>query len=60
MPTESDLTARIRAASAGLAALAEGHQPLQAGKFDNRETWDNKKGGFDNRPGWDNWDKRKR
>ncbi|MFY1688553.1 multiple cyclophane-containing RiPP AmcA [Plantactinospora sp. WMMB782] len=31
---------------------------IDAAKFDNRPTWDNK-GGFDNRPGWDNWSKKK-
>ncbi|MET7471877.1 multiple cyclophane-containing RiPP AmcA [Micromonospora sp. NPDC005599] len=31
---------------------------IDAGKFDNRPTWDNK-GKFDSRPGWDNWNKKK-
>ncbi|MEU1887081.1 multiple cyclophane-containing RiPP AmcA [Micromonospora rifamycinica] len=32
---------------------------IDAAKFDNRPTWDNR-GKFDSRPGWDNWDKKKR
>ncbi|KXK62707.1 hypothetical protein AWW66_06540 [Micromonospora rosaria] len=31
---------------------------VDAGKFDNRPTWDNR-GSFDSRPGWDNWNKKK-
>ncbi|MEH1053804.1 multiple cyclophane-containing RiPP AmcA [Micromonospora sp. CPCC 206171] len=31
---------------------------IDAAKFDNRPTWDNK-GKFDSRPGWDNWNKKK-
>nr|WP_304413823.1 multiple cyclophane-containing RiPP AmcA [Micromonospora sp. RV43] len=31
---------------------------MDAAKFDNRPTWDNK-GKFDSRPGWDNWNKKK-
>lgn len=31
---------------------------IDAAKFDNRPTWNNK-GGFDSRPGWDNWNKKK-
>ncbi|PMR61888.1 hypothetical protein C1A38_06270 [Verrucosispora sp. ts21] len=31
---------------------------IDAAKFDNRPTWDNK-GKFDSRPGWDNWNKNK-
>ncbi|RLK23217.1 hypothetical protein DER29_1073 [Micromonospora sp. M71_S20] len=31
---------------------------IDAAKFDNRPTWDNK-GRFDSRPGWDNWNKKK-
>ncbi|MEV8632891.1 multiple cyclophane-containing RiPP AmcA [Streptosporangium sp. NPDC051023] len=37
----------------------ENPDPLQAAKFDNKPSWDNKKGGFDNRPSWDNWSKKK-
>jgi hypothetical protein len=35
-------------------------EPPQAGKFDNRPTWDNVTGGgrHDNRRTWDNWDNR--
>ncbi|GAA4199642.1 hypothetical protein GCM10022252_51710 [Streptosporangium oxazolinicum] len=33
--------------------------PIQAAKFDNKPSWDNKKGGFDNKPSWDNWSKKK-
>ncbi|MFI7434872.1 multiple cyclophane-containing RiPP AmcA [Micromonospora haikouensis] len=32
---------------------------IDAAKFDNRPTWDNR-GKFDSRPGWDNCDKKKR
>ncbi|MFG1904634.1 multiple cyclophane-containing RiPP AmcA [Micromonospora carbonacea] len=32
---------------------------IDAAKFDNRPTWDNR-GKFDSRPGWDNWNKKKR
>ncbi|MEU1751046.1 multiple cyclophane-containing RiPP AmcA [Micromonospora matsumotoense] len=32
---------------------------IDAAKFDNRQTWDNR-GKFDSRPGWGNWDKKKR
>ncbi|WP_018720258.1 multiple cyclophane-containing RiPP AmcA [Salinispora fenicalii] len=31
---------------------------IDAAKFDNRPTWDNR-GSFDSRPGWDNWNKKK-
>ncbi|TDC41898.1 multiple cyclophane-containing RiPP AmcA [Micromonospora sp. KC213] len=31
---------------------------IDAAKFDNRPTWDNR-GKFDSRPGWDNWNKKK-
>lgn len=31
---------------------------VDAAKFDNRPTWDNR-GSFDSRPGWDNWNKKK-
>lgn len=31
---------------------------IDAAKFDNRPTWDNK-GKFDSRPAWDNWNKKK-
>ncbi|WP_422753015.1 multiple cyclophane-containing RiPP AmcA [Micromonospora sp. WMMD708] len=32
---------------------------IDAAKFDNRPTWENR-GKFDSSPGWDNWDKKKR
>ncbi|WP_190394293.1 multiple cyclophane-containing RiPP AmcA [Nocardiopsis quinghaiensis] len=31
---------------------------IPVGRFDNRDTWDNKNGGpWDNRSTWDNWSK---
>lgn len=31
---------------------------VDAARFDNRPTWDNR-GKFDSRPGWDNWNKKR-
>lgn len=39
-------------------ALSRTVASVDAAKFDNRPTWDNR-GSFDSRPGWDNWNKKK-
>ncbi len=45
--------------SSGVADLIRRLQPrTPLGRFDNRDTWDNKNGGpWDNRSTWDNWSK---
>lgn len=42
---------------ANLIGALKNPAPIQAGKFDNKPSWDNGKSGFDNRPSWDNWSK---
>jgi hypothetical protein len=45
--------------SSGVADLIRRLRPsTPVGRFDNRDTWDNKNGGpWDNRSTWDNWSK---
>ncbi|WP_083886751.1 multiple cyclophane-containing RiPP AmcA [Actinoalloteichus spitiensis] len=54
------LERRVRDSDRGLRTLLALWEPTHSGKWDNRDSWDNKTGGggWDNRPGWDNWDKK--
>ena len=59
--THSPLADRMVDCRPGLLRLLAAWQPqqtMQAGKWDNRCSWNNKKGGFDNRHDWDNWNKK--
>lgn len=57
------LAALVKAPPHHLASLgvapSQAVASIDAARFDNRPTWDNR-GKFDSRPGWDNWDKKKR